>query len=538
MRSKARWIAVAVLAAVMSFPPVVPAARASSPLEVEVEAGLLRGVDAGATFEWRGIPYAEAPTGALRWRPPVSKEPWSGVRDATEFAPPCIQLRSDTETHGQEDCLYLNVFAPASTTPSSPLPVMVHLHGGGNFFGWPYMNASAFVSHGVIVVTVGYRLGAMGFLAHPALSEEGGGASGEYALLDQLAALQWVQDNISAFGGDPGNVTLFGMSAGSFDALALVASPLGHGLFQRAALQTTNYWSLYEPPTLAEVEQDGQRLADMVGCSASSDVADCLRALPADQLVLTLGPGDVQPLIGGQVLTASPRDLIAAQEATVPLLVGSTREEASILVFHEFTLGGRRYPKGFYQLEAIDIIAPDAARAVRELYPVHDYDSELWAGIAIWSDSHYTCPARALASTSAGPVWRYLYTHVYDNSEFLAGARAAHFFDDPVMWLDAELSSLWMDYEFSPDEIELSANMRGYWTNFAKTGDPNGPGVPEWPQWSPTSQPTLVLDEPIGLVERWHDIQCDFFDTYPIFIKPGWYSSGKFPPGIPYPGAR
>ena len=540
MRRRPRWIVVGVTAAVLASTQLAPAAQAVTLLDVAIDSGTVRGLDAGSTLEWRGIPYAAPPVGDLRWRPPSPVEPWSGVRDADTFGPPCIQPLSDTETIGSEDCLNLNVSAPPTATGSSELPVMVHLHGGANIFGWPYENASAFVAHDVIVVTVAYRLGVFGFLAHPELSAENDGASGEYALLDQLAALEWVQRNIAGFGGDPDNVTLFGTSSGSFDATALVASPLGEGLFDRAALQTEAYWTFYEPESLAQVEGRGLGVAQAVGCAAAPDVPSCIRERSPDELVFAFGFGEPVPIWGGEVLSGSPRDMISAHETTVPLFVGSDREEASIPFFRDFTLGGRPYPNGWYQRETM-VVAPDATGPLRELYPLSDYDDELWAGVAIYSDAVYTCPMRALASTSSGPVWRYLYTHTYDNDDFLAGARAGHFFEDPVMWLDAGLLEGYIgtsDYEFSADEVQLSSNMTGYWTNFARTGDPNGPGLPEWPQWSDATQQTVVLDEPIDVVGGWHDAQCDLFDTYPILVKPGWYHSDMFPPGIPFPGPR
>ena len=171
--------------------------------------GALEGVANGDVLEWRGIPYAAPPVGALRWRAPAPAASWSGVRDATAFGSPCLQPfafddNGDvTETLGSEDCLFLNVFAPVGTTGASHLPVIVHLHGGGNVFGSAVADASHFVSHGVIVVTLNYRLGALGFVGHPALTAESG-SSGEYGVLDQIAALRWVHDNIGSFGGDPG----------------------------------------------------------------------------------------------------------------------------------------------------------------------------------------------------------------------------------------------------------------------------------------------------------------------------------------------
>ena len=290
---------------------LVPTVGAVDSLEVALDSGSVRGVDAGATHEWRGVPYVAAPIGDLRWRRPTPVDPWLGVRDASEFGPPCIQLLSDIETLGSEDCLYLNVFTPPDANGISGLPVMVHLHGGNNSGFWPYENASAFVAHDVIVVTLAYRLGVFGFVGHPALSAEAGGTSGEYGVLDQIAALEWVQRNIAAFGGDPGNVTLFGESAGSFDAAALVASPRGEGLFVRAALQTEAFDAFYDPGSIADAETLGVAVADSLGCSSAADVAGCLRAHPAEDLVLALGFIDVKPRIGGEILSASPRDLIA-----------------------------------------------------------------------------------------------------------------------------------------------------------------------------------------------------------------------------------
>ena len=498
----------------------------------------MRGVDAGATHEWRGIPYVAAPIGDLRWRRPTPVDPWLGVRDASEFGPHCIQLLSDIETLGSEDCLYLNVFTPPDANGISGLPVMVHLHGGNNSGFWPYENASAFVAHDVIVVTLAYRLGVFGFVGHPALSAEAGGTSGEYGVLDQIAALEWVQRNIAAFGGDPGNVTLFGESAGSFDAAALVASPRSEGLFVRAALQTEAFDAFYDPGSIADAETLGVAVADSLGCSSAADVAGCLRTHPAEDLVLALGFIDVKPRIGGEILSASPRDLIAAHDATVPLLVGSNREEATFQFEEPFT--GAAFGQNAYADTTKSIVAPDAGPIVRSLYPIHAYDNALWASIALWTDGIYTCPIRALASTSSGPVWRYLYTHVYDNNVFLAGLRASHFIDDPIMWHDPALLEGFgaADYAFSPAEDRLSAVMTGYWTNFAKTGDPNGPGLAEWPRFTDANHQTLVLDDPIDVLDGWRDLECDFFDSVPLFVKSGWFHSGRFPSEIPFPGPR
>jgi para-nitrobenzyl esterase len=521
-----------------SVRPVVSAAAVEVPLEVTVEGGVLRGTEAGGIREWRGVPYAAPPLNELRWRPPSPAGSWDGVREASEFGPPCVQLASETRTIGSEDCLYLNVSAPHPVEGAPGLPVMVHLHGGGNSGFWPYQDASAFVRHGVIVVTVAYRLGAFGWVGHPSLSVEGGGSSGEYGSLDQISALQWVQRNIAAFGGDPDNVTLFGNSAGSLDATALVVSPRARGLFQRAALQTESYWAFYEPGDIADAEAMGTALADGVGCSSATDVPACLRDLSAAQLVEALGFIDVAPRVGGEILPESPRDLLASQSLTVPLLVGSNRDEAAFFFEESFT--GGHYGRNNYVRDTNALVGADAAAIARRLYPIAEYDGYLGANVALFTDAVYSCPMRALALTSSGPVWRYLYSHVYENNEFLASLGAAHFLDDPIMWNDSSLLEGFSvgDYQFSPAEESLSATMTTYWTNFARTGNPNGSGLPEWPQFSDAAPQTLEFDGSMELLDGWRTEQCSFLDTVVLDPRPGWFRSGKLPPEISLPGPR
>jgi para-nitrobenzyl esterase len=507
--------------ALLSLTLLTPNARASDPLQVSTASGVVRGISNGKAHEWRGIPYAAPPVGPRRWRAPVSAAPWSDVRDASEFGPHCIQLMSDTETVGSEDCLYLNVFAPSSASAGTDLPVMVHLHGGSNSGFWPYEDASAFVARDVIVVTLAYRLGVFGFAGHPALSAEGGGSSGEYGMLDQIAALKWVRANIEAFGGDAGNVTLFGESAGSFDATALVASPLAAGLFQRAALQTESYWALNGLGTIDEAEQLGSDLSDRVGCSAERDVLACLRGVSASDLVVAGGFLDLSPWVGGEVLPAAPRTLIAVQTHTVPLLVGSNREEAAFW-FWDFVVGGVHYKTSDWVRDTNNLVGDPNGHVVRRLYPPAAYGSKLWSAVAAFTDGIYGCPMRRLAAASSGPVWRYLYSHTYENSEFLALLRAAHFLDDPILWHDPDLLEGFGegDYAFTDAEDRLSARMAGYWTTFAKTGDPNGTGLPVWPQFGTQGRQTLVLDDRVAVTRHWHDAECDFLDGQTLFPDP------------------
>ena len=417
---------------------------------------------------------------------------------------------------GSEDCLYLNVSAPVGTTPSDDLPVMVHLHGGGNFFGRAYRNADAMVERGVIVVTVGYRLGAFGFMGHPAFSEEGGGSSGEYGVLDQIAALHWVQDNIAGFGGDPDNVTLFGESAGSFDAVAIAASPLGQGLLTRLAAQTEAFWGLNGKNTMADTEEFGSEIAAGLGCSDIPDVLGCLRALPAEDLVLTVGPGDVDVWVGGKVLPKAPIELIGSDTTPVPMLVGSNREEAAFWFAERGILPGDPYPPADRVRDTNALVGPQNGRKLRSLYPVDHYPSAFWASIAAVTDAVYTCPIRRLALANRAPVHRYLYTHVYDNSAdpVVTAAGAAHYFDEPILWDDPELFFL-PDYQFSADEELLADRMAGYWTNFAKTGDPNGPGLESWSPFTASTENVKVLDEPAGDLIGYHSTECAFLDQIP-----------------------
>ncbi len=514
------------MAAAVTAAPAV-SALASPGLVVQTTAGAVQGVVVGPEAEWRGIPYAAPPLGALRWRSPAAVTPWSGVRDATRFAPPCIQTDFNGGTLGSEDCLYLNVFAPPTATAGSGLPVMVHLHPGGNALFHPYTGASAFTARGVIVVTLAYRLGVFGFVGHPALSAEGGGSSGEYGLLDQLAALQWVHDNIAAFGGNPANVTLFGSSAGSFDTVALMASPLSRGLITRAAVQGDVLWGLTGVGnTISDAEQIGVQVAQKVGCQTAADVLACLRETAAAALV-EVAPTDFVPWVGGVVLPKSPLQLLSGG-APVPLLVGFDREE-------EATIGGWVPHPGYrtanWVRDTNSIGGAPLGAQIRSLYPPSAYPSLLWSTVTAATDAVRGCPTRRLANTVAGgaPVWRYLYTHTYENDPFLAQFKAAHIFEEPFLWGNFNLFG---HYTPTASEQILSQRMTDYWTNFAKTGNPNDPGLPAWPQYNSVTEPTLTLDNQIGVINNYHDQQCALLDTITNLFPPPW-APGVGPPFFP-----
>jgi len=522
----------AVPAAVLSLILVcasAPAVLAANPLKVRTDAGAVRGIQTDVAREWRGLPYAAPPVGNLRWRAPAPVEPWSGVRKAVDFAERCFQPIAEFEAIGSEDCLYLNVFAPRSAQRSAALPVMVHLHGGANVGFRPYTDASAFVSRDVIVVTPAYRLGVFGFAGHPYLSAETGAPSGEYALLDQIAALRWVQTNIAAFGGDPANVTLFGESARALDATALVASPLAAGLFQRAALQTQSYWALHGQAPIAEAEALGLEVADTVGCSSAADAGPCLRAVSADRLALAVGFREFVPWVGGVVLPAPPLELIAQQEQPVPMIVGSNRDEAAHWFDESFS--DELYTQSQWSEHIETLVGPESADAVRGLYTATEHGSYLGAVVAAFSDAVYTCPARRLAAASSSPVYRYLYTHGLEDEELLGRLGAGHFLDEPILWHDPRLlhglGVPW--YLFTEADETLAARMAAYWTSFATDGDPNSDNLPEWPLYDRTAETSLQLGAEIQTVDGWRVEACKLFDGLSLPLDPAEFTRRHFP---------
>jgi para-nitrobenzyl esterase len=500
----------------------VPSASAADDLIVHTQNGDVAGIATATADEWRGIPYAAPPVGDLRWRPPAPVEPWEGVRDASEFAAPCLQLRFGPQgiegTTGRERCLFLNVFAPSDATAASGFPVMVHLHPGSNYFGEAYQNPSAFVARDVVVVTLAYRLGILGFGGHKLLTAEGGGSSGEYGLLDQLAALGWVQDNIAAFGGDPSNVTLFGSSSGSFDAVALMASPLSTGLFARVAVQGEEFQALTgKRARIHYAEVTGRHAAAVSGCDSDPDVIACLRALPARQLVRQEGPGYASPLVGGVVLPRSPLRLLEEASSSVPLLVGFDREEDRFVL--PFPLPDP-FTRRMWLGNTLDLIGQELLDEARALYPPSAYGSRAWSFVTMRTDAVRGCPTRRLANavSEIAPTWRWLYTHVYENDPLLADGRASHLFEEPFLWGDfGMLGSFGFDaYTPTPGEQLLSQRMTDYWTNFATTGDPNGPGLPVWPAYDTVTEPALVLDDPIGVQSGYHVTECALLDTLAV----------------------
>lgn len=481
-------------------------------LVVHTRAGAIEGLFSRGMKEWRGIPYAAVPIGKRRWRAPAPVAPWAGVRSASKFAAPCFQL-APKGVLGSEDCLYLNVFAPRHATSASHLAVMVHLHPGGNASGRPYTDASALTADDVIVVTLAYRLGILGFAGPPALSAQNGGSSGEYGLLDQLAALRWVRANIARFGGDPDRVTLFGSSSGSFDTVALMASPLSRGLISGAAVQGVSFGALTgQGATIHDAQEIGLQVSDRIGCGTSAEVLSCMRAASAKALVQAAGPLDLAPPVGGMVLPKSPIELVA-HHRTVPLLIGFDREEDAVF----FSPFPNPYGYDDWVTDTDELVGPARGTAARTLYPPSAYQSFLWSYVTMRTDAVRGCPTRRLANAVRAPVWRWLYTHTDARDPRLAQFKASHLLEDQFIW-DADQQHL--GHALTPNETVLSKRMTAYWTNFAKHHDPNHAGLPHWPRYHPGREPTLTLDNPIGVTHRYHDRQCAFLDTLPSPFPP------------------
>ncbi|MEU6067549.1 carboxylesterase family protein [Streptomyces sp. NPDC047082] len=505
--------ALAALLLPITAPADVFAVADHDPLVVRTAAGAVRGAvgpEGGRIFQ--GIPFATPPTGALRWRPPRPPAPWSGIRDATAPGHPCPQppltllpdggpvLPGESNRTGStsEDCLFLNVWTPAHTRGRA-WPVLVWLHGGGNAYGaGSDYDGSALARHGVVVVTVNYRLGALGFLAHPALSAESSDrASGDYGLMDQQAALRWVRHNIGVFGGDRHRVTLGGQSAGSADTCLNIASPTAKGLFHRAVQQSGSCVSdtALAPLTLAVAEQRGSSFAASVGCTDPAAAAACLRAAPVTELIADdSGASSLWAAnTGPRVLPLSPRAAWSAGRANaVPVLSGSTHDEYRYFTALRVDLlgGGPLTPAAYAAL--IKAQYPAEAAAILDTYPASAYPSPNVAYSAVGTDRFFACPARGDSRLYSGRVPVYAYE--FNDPEAPPFIPAPH--TPQGAFHASELAYLFpMDSlrPLTPAQRRLSVTMTGYWARFAATGNPNGPGSPVWPRYTTDRDGVQVL---------------------------------------------
>ena len=501
----------------------------AAPGLVVTDRGPVQGTSENGTFAYYAIPYAAPPVGALRWQAPQPPACWSAPLAATTFGASCLQLDAadPTKVIGSEDCLTLNVWAPASATPASALPVLFFVHGGGNVQGsaseersnvFLYDASALAAATTSVVVTINYRLGPMGWLAHGSFADAHG-SSGNYGTLDQLAALGFVQRNIAAFGGDPARVLLFGESAGAVNVCALLTSPLAKGLFAAALMESGGCTAT--PKATARSFADG--FAQTVGCTAG-DVAACLRALDASTIELAFpetanvagaGQGDFEPNADGVVLTDSPINVLAAGAHNhVPFVVGSNANETGQAIVSAYPTG---MTMAQYQAAVLGYAGGNQtlANAALAEYPVADYGNDPRAAyIALTSDSKFICTARYVARTAsahqAEPVRRYFYTHHLDGTPIGPTVTAAG------AWHGQELLPLFRhmmiaSYTPSAGELALSDAMDGYWSRLAAAGDPNGGGAPSWPAYD-ASDTLLQLDDTPTVAAGARTAQCDFWD--------------------------
>jgi len=441
---------------------------------VSTPQGALRGeVTADGRHLFRGIPYAAPPIGPLRWKPPQPVPRWQRPRDATKSAPSCPQVdrgwNTQAATFASEDCLYLEVATP-DLAPRKSLPVMVWIHGGSNYAGGGAGTIqSGLVRNGVVLVSLQYRLGALGFLSHPALTREGGGASGNYGLMDQQAALRWVRANIAAFGGDPTNVTLFGESAGAMDVGLHLLSPGSRGLFAKAIEESGTPGFGTPPRSLAENERLGMAIATKAGISQT---AAALRALPVAKLIEATEAVEVpvladksfiwlQAIVDGRVLTETPAATLAKGGNPAPLIVGSNARE--------LTLHGGVARADDAIAEAFGSNAA-VARKAYGLDTIPVADPRLGnLDLILSNDITFRCPVTTVAAARARvgqPVWQYQFDYsAPDGKPVTHGSEIRY-----VMT--------------SAQDLELGAPpMQAYWLAFARTGNPNASGLPAWKRY-------------------------------------------------------
>lgn len=471
----------------------------SNATTVLVEAGAISGQqDAGLNI-YRGVPYAAPPLGALRWREPQRAASWKGVRKADQFRPACMQtgvsMPGETPPEVSEDCLYLNIWAPRRAAKQR-LPVLVWIHGGGFSNGsaaMPLYSGDRLAAKGIVVVTVAYRLGPLGFLAYPELTREAPNqGSGDYGLMDQIAALKWIQRNIGAFGGNPSQVTIAGQSAGAMSVSLLMASPPAKGLFERAIGQSGG---VFEPMQLApnwllpNAEKEGQAYALSLGAQSLAD----LRRLPAMRLLEGKAAAISHPVIGSYVLPSSPYEVFAAgHQNDVPILIGSNADEARSLtdlksvtaVNYRASLAKQWGPLPDPIVAAYPFTTDDEARKARA-----DLERDLRFGWDMWAW------ARLQSTTGKAAVYGYYFAHKPPFLESSAQANwgASHFAELWYMSDHLNQSAL----SWSPVDRRLAAAMSDYWVNFVKSGTPNGPGLPAWPTYEPCGQQILFLDDQI-----------------------------------------
>ena len=479
------------------------------------EAGTVMGTEEGTLHVFRGIPYAAPPVGELRFKRPEPHPGWEGHLDASAFGPICPQrAMMGTDVVGEEDCLTLNVWTHADRAPR---PVMVFIHGGASIQGAGSLalyDGSRLAENGdVVVVTLNYRLGTLGYLATEALvAEDADGSAGNWGILDQQTALGWVRRNIAAFGGDPANVTVFGESAGALSICVHLGSPLADGLFDRAIMESGGGCFGYPAlrtaaPNRTPAIEMGELLTAAAGCDGATDRLACMREKTPEELVnamysvptMGLGLPDIGPNVDGVVLTEQPYALFERGEARdVPIVIGSNADEATI-----FTAAIAVPDEATYEM-LVRAQAGVLADDILAIYPASDFATPKEAFNALYSDLGFICPALAFAEVSAGgtaPTFTYHFTKTLEG----LGATLGAFHALELFYVFGNFETL---ARYTPVAVDftVSENVQGAWTTFATSGTPVT--EPAWPAFDAASPGILVIDEPMTVATEIREGRC------------------------------
>lgn len=520
-----RWLCLALMAACSSksnqspdMAGPAPDMATSDPLSIPTDKGIVHGMQTGTTRAFLGIPYAAPPTGSLRWKPPQPADAWSSPRDATRLGPHCPQLdffNTGYDAASSEDCLTLNVWTPADTT--APHAVMVWIHGGGFVLGGSdfstYDGTNLSAAGNVVVVSLNYRLGPLGFLAHSALTAEDPAhpGSGSWGMEDQRAALKWVQNNIAAFGGNPLNVTLFGESAGGISTCLHSLSTPTAGLFHRALIESGPCG--LPLPTQAQAETQGTQLATALGCT-SGDVLACMRGKSAQQVTTALplkagfflGPGaSWGPVVDNVNWTQQPLAAIqTGQLAKVPALLGANKDEGTLFV--QLAQLNLMTDTDYQNAITATFGAKNSAAIVAE-YPAASYSSRNAAYADVLGDGLFVCPTKGVAAYfAAGGMPTFLYSFQHTFVSAFGNIGAFHSAEIPFVFGNAEYGT-----SLSADEQLLSQAMQRYWTRFAAAGDPNGTNAVAWPPYLLATDSNLNLYLTITSGTGYKKAKCDFW---------------------------
>jgi para-nitrobenzyl esterase len=492
---------------------------AAVPDMVKTDAGRVKGTAADGVTAFKGIPFAAPPVGVLRWKSPEPAPHWKGVLEAAWFGPRCMQTNvyGDMVFRDQgpsEDCLYLNVWTPA-TSAQARLPVMVWIYGGGFAAGAasePRQDGGTLARKGVVVVSMNYRLNVFGFFAHAELAKESGrDSSGNYGLLDQVAALQWENKNIAGFGGDPAKVTIFGESAGSFSVSALMASPLAQGLFHRAIGESGAFFgAVLKPKPLPQSEEADAKFAESIGAHSLAD----LRAKPAAELLAAAAKqGDVRfaPNLDGYFLPRPVREIFASgKQSHVPLLAGWNKDEGS----YRGIFGKDEPTAANFEAFAHKRFGDHAGEFLK-LYPAGGDDQAKRSAQDLAGDQFIAFSTWKWLEMQGATGKSTLYRYEFDDAPpALANANAESngaYHSAEIEFVFGALASVHLPWR--AEDKALSGLMSTYWSNFAKTGDPNGPGLPQWPVYSSQgSYPVMHLDATSHATPDYHRARYEFLD--------------------------